>query len=116
MWEVRPKIILQYLKEDESCPFEEWFVGLKDTMGKAIIAARIEKIRVGNEGNEKSVGEGVWESKIYFGPGYRIYFGKEGLSRVILLLGGTKKHQSEDIARAQEYWADYLENGHAKEK
>ncbi len=85
-------------------------------MGKAIIAARLEKMRLGHEGNEKPLGKGVYESKIHFGPGYRLYFGKEGAHRVILLFGGSKKRQSEDIARAQEYWSDYLETKYAKEK
>ena len=110
------RFIFQYLREDGSCPFEKWFENLRDTMGKAIIAARIEKMRLGHAGNEKSVGGGVYESKIYFGPGYRLYFGNEGTQRILLLCGGTKKRQSNDIRLAQLFWKDYLEHRYAKEK
>jgi len=61
----------------------------------------------GNFSNVKSVGAGVHEYKIDFGPGYRIYFGKDGEKLVILLGGGAKKRQRKDIATAQERWADY---------
>ena len=61
----------------------------------------------GNSSNVKGVGAGVFECKIDFGPGYRIYFGKDGDRLVILVGGGSKKRQSKDIAAAQERWADY---------
>lgn len=61
----------------------------------------------GNLGNAKSVGSGVQEYRIEFGPGYRIYFGRDGDRLVILLGGGTKKSQQDDIRDAQAYWADY---------
>jgi putative addiction module killer protein len=61
----------------------------------------------GNCSNVQSVGQGVHEYKINFGPGYRVYFGKDGEELIILLAGGTKKKQSNDIAAAQAFWADY---------
>jgi len=61
----------------------------------------------GNFSNVKGIGAGVYEYRIDFGPGYRIYFGKDGNLLVILLAGGTKKRQSADIAAAKEYWQDY---------
>jgi putative addiction module killer protein len=64
-----------------------------------------------------SVGAGVWEARLAFGPGYRIYFGKEGDSIIILLIGGTKTSQGRDIRRAQEFWRGYLEaKRHGKTK
>ena len=61
----------------------------------------------GNFSNVKGVGAGVYEYRIDFGPGYRVYFGKDGDYLVILLAGGTKKRQHADIAAAKEYWRDY---------
>ncbi len=80
------------------------------------VAARIEKIRQGLETSERYVGDGVFESKIYFGPGYRIYFGKERSQIIVLLCGGSKHRQNADIKQAQRYWKNYLETKYAKEK
>ena len=64
---------------------------------------------MGNLGDHKSVGSGVWEARVMFGPGCRIYFGKDGDSIIVLLLGGDKGSQAKDISRAQGLWGDYLE-------
>jgi putative addiction module killer protein len=64
----------------------------------------------GNFSNVKSVGEGVLEYKIDFGPGYRIYFGRDGDKIVILLTGGTKKRQQRDVDTAKDYWRDYKQS------
>jgi putative addiction module killer protein len=61
----------------------------------------------GNLSNVKSIGEGVLEYRIDFGPGYRVYFGRDGELFVVLLTGGTKKRQQRDIETAKEYWRDY---------
>ncbi len=63
----------------------------------------------GNLGDHKSVGEGVWEARLPFGPGYRIYFGKDGAAMILLLVGGDKATQKKDIQRARRYWAEYSE-------
>lgn len=68
---------------------------------------RTPRLELGNFSNVKGVGGGVFEYRVDFGPGYRIYFGKDGESIVILLGGGTKKRQDRDIASAHERWADY---------
>ena len=65
------------------------------------------KLELGNFSNVEGVGNGVYEQKIDFGPGYRVYFGKDGDEIIILLCGGTKKRQSYDVADAKEYWQDY---------
>ena len=88
-------------------PYSEWLEGLKDKRTKGVIRARLNRVRLGNFGDCKAVGEGVFEFKIDYGPGFRIYYGREGKEVVILLCGGVKKSQKQDIKKAKEYWADY---------
>lgn len=89
-------------------PYIEWEESLdKSTMAR--IDARLTRIReVGNIGNYEPVGDGVYELKFDFGPGYRIYFGIEKETSMILLLGGSKKGQQRDINKSKEYWKDHL--------
>jgi putative addiction module killer protein len=95
-----------YLTAAGKSPFEGWFDDLNAaTAAKVTVAlARLEQ---GNTSNAKTVGEGVQEYRIDWGPGYRVYFGRDGDTLVILLSGGTKKRQQRDIAEAKELWADY---------
>lgn len=88
-------------------PFEKWFARVDRHARKRILVA-FGKLEDGNTGSLKSVGGGVSEIKISFGEGYRIYLGREGDRLVILLHGGTKKRQSEDITKAKQLWRDYL--------
>ena len=88
-------------------PFEKWFERV-DRHAQSRIRVALAKLSEGNTGSLKSVGNGVHEIKITFGPGYRIYLGREGDQIVILLNGGTKKRQSADIAKAKKLWIDYL--------
>lgn len=99
--------ILEYVNEDGKNVFHEWLRSLKDRAARARIRVRLNRIRLGNFGDCKSVGSGVSELRVDYGPGYRIYFGKEGVQVVILLCGGSKKTQSKDIRMAQQYWAEY---------
>jgi putative addiction module killer protein len=80
-----------------------------DARAVGIVRARLNRIRLGNFGDCKSVGSGVEELRIDFGPGYRIYYGREGQLVVILLCGGSKGTQARDILRAQKYWKEYLD-------
>ena len=89
-----------------SSPFAAWFSAL-DAQAAAKVAAALYRLEQGNVSNVKSVGKGVSEYKIDFGPGYRIYFGQEGDELVILLGGGAKKSQNKDIMAAQMLWAEY---------
>jgi len=73
------------------------------------VTTALLRIELGNLSNVKGVGAGVFEYRIDFGPGYRVYFGKDGETVVILLGGGTKKRQDRDIATAKERWKDYKE-------
>ena len=99
--------IREYLAPDGKCPFRNWLRSLKDVKARAIIRARINRIRLGNFGDCKSVGSGVSEFRIDYGPGYRVYFGRVGEKIVLLLCGGTKRNQEKDINLAKEYWYDY---------
>ena len=102
-----PKSLMLYHVPDGRAPFQEWFESLRDEKGKGIINARLGRVRVGNLGDCKSVGEGVLELRVNFGSGYRVYLGQDGQTLVILLSGGDKKSQRKDIQNALEYWADY---------
>ena len=70
--------------------------------------ARVLRFETGNLGDHKGVGGGVQEARVMFGPGYRIYFGQDGATLVLLLVGGSKGTQAKDSRRAQQYWRDYL--------
>lgn len=87
-------------------PFAAWFEDL-EPITRAKVTRAIARIEQGNLSNVKSVGEGVLEYRIDFGPGYRVYFGRDGDTLVILLTGGTKKRQQRDIEAARVYWQDY---------
>src|SRR5690349_6176634 len=95
-----------YTCREGHAPFEEWFIAL-NAIAAARITKAIYKLELGNFSNVEGVGSGVFEQKIDFGPGYRIYFGKDGNELIILLLGGSKKRQSNDIAHAISFWHDY---------
>ena len=95
-----------YIDESGEKRFAEWFEGL-DSGAAAKVTIALTRIERGNMSNVKGVGAGVLEYKIDFGPGYRLYFGKDGDSLVILIGGGTKKRQNNDIAAAKARWADY---------
>jgi putative addiction module killer protein len=96
-----------YQEKDGRCPFSDWFDKLRDRKAQARIDARLARVQLGNFGDAKAVGEGVLELRIDYGPGYRVYLGRDGSAIVILLLGGDKRTQSKDIETAKKYWADY---------
>ena len=104
---VEPYEICEYQTEDGRSPFAQWLEGLRDRRARARIDARLTRARLGNLGDYSSVGEGVYELRIFYGPGYRVYFGFESNTIVILLAGGTKSTQRRDVTTAQSYWADY---------
>jgi len=108
-----PKEAYLYRFQSGRCPFEEWLDSMRDRMGRAKIRARIARARAGNLGKCEPVGGGVFELKIDFGPGYRVYFGEVGDTIIILLCGGDKSTQMKDIRKAQDYWADYWRRPHA---
>jgi putative addiction module killer protein len=99
----------EYVDNRGKIPFRNWLSSLKDKKTQAIIDARLTRVRLGNFGDCKSLKDGVFELRIDFGAGYRVYFAKEGKALVLLLLGGDKRTQSKDIESAKKYWLDYKE-------
>jgi putative addiction module killer protein len=95
-----------YVAEDGSSPFERWIATL-DRHAEAKVVVALTRLEHGNSSNVKPVGDGVLELRIDWGPGYRLYFGRDGAVLVILLTGGTKRRQANDIDRARAFWADY---------
>jgi putative addiction module killer protein len=98
--------IRQYHDRGNRIPFREWFDGLNSEAAQRVSTA-LYRLGLGNFSSAKSIGAGVHECRINFGPGYRVYFGKDGDFIVILLGGGTKQRQQSDIRLALERWNDY---------
>jgi putative addiction module killer protein len=96
----------QYIDRQGRNPFDRWFEKLDNTTQARIVIA-LDRLERGNFSAAKGVGSAVFELRLDFGPGYRIYFGKDGETLVILLGGGTKKRQQADIEAAQTLWQDY---------
>ena len=88
-------------------PFVEWLTGLTDRQARARIEARLARVAAGNLGDVETVGEGVLELRIDWGPGYRVYFSRVGQVIVLLLCGGDKRTQQRDIKNAKTYFEDY---------
>lgn len=107
MSEATPKQIEEYLTAEERSPFAEWLSGLKDVKARARVRVRLDRLSLGNFGDCRSLGDGVRELRIDYGPGYRIYFGQSGNRIVLLLCGGTKNSQQRDIQQAKAYWQDF---------
>jgi putative addiction module killer protein len=99
--------IQTYETADGKRPFSEWLKNLKDIQVKTKIRIRLDRLAMGNFGECKPVGDSVSELKMDFGPGYRIYFGKIGKTCVLLLSGGIKRTQVNDIKKAKAFFADY---------
>ncbi|MDF1764510.1 MAG: type II toxin-antitoxin system RelE/ParE family toxin [Oleibacter sp.] len=93
-------------------PFIDWLQTLKDLSAIALINTRIRRLAIGQRGDCKRVGKGVYELRIHSGPGYRVYFSEVGKDVIILLLGGSKKAQKRDIKQAITYWLDFKERLH----
>ena len=103
-----PVTVFEYVTPDNRNPFQEWLVELRDREAAARVRVRLGRVRLGNFGDCKTVGGGVSELRVPYGPGYRVYFGRKGDSVVVLLYGGDKRTQADDIGLAQVYWSDYL--------
>ncbi len=98
--------IREYVDRLGRNPFTRWFDKLNDE-AQARIVVSLDRVERGNVSTVKAVGEGVAELRLDFGPGYRVYFGKDGDRLIILLGGGTKKRQQADIAMAKALWREY---------
>ncbi len=102
-----PKEVVAFRTQGGRVPFEEWLDDLDDKKAVARILARLARVRQGNLGDCKSVGEGVSELRVDCGPGYRVYFGQGGRTLVVLLCGGDKRTQDRDIRLAKQHWREY---------
>lgn len=92
----------------KASPFSDWLASLRDARAVGMVRARLNRMRLGNFGDCRPVGGGVEELRIDYGPGYRVYFGRQGPMAVLLLCGGHKGTQARDILTAQRYWKEYL--------
>ena len=106
--ESSPKEVLIYVSSAGKSPFEDWLVHLKDIQGRAKVRTRLRRLEAGNYGQHRQLGQGIFELKIDFGPGYRVYCGEDGPRLVLLLCGGDKGSQHADVLKARNLWADYL--------
>jgi putative addiction module killer protein len=103
-WEIRI-----YTDKNGTCPFDNWFLAL-DTRDRMRVSTRLDRVSAGNFGDHKFIGEGLYELRFFFGPGYRIYYAIAEKQVILLLIGGDKKKQSRDIQRAQQLWALHKNN------
>jgi putative addiction module killer protein len=109
MRNTQPREIETYQTQSGREPFTEWFNAIRDTRTQTRIRRRLDRLEKGNFGDCESVGSGVFELRLHFGPGYRIYFGEMDKAIVLLLCGGDKSTQTQDIRRAKTYWLEYKE-------
>ena len=105
--------IREYIDANDRNHYREWLVSL-DAGARARIVTSVLRMETGNFSNIKSVGSGVTELRLDFGPGYRVYFGRDGDQWVVLLAGGSKKRQQSDIATAHALWAEYKKRKRGK--
>jgi putative addiction module killer protein len=100
-------IVKIYKDEYGNEPFIDWLEYIKDKTIQARIRERLRRIELGNFGDHRSIGDGIFELRLHFGSGYRIYYGQSGDEIVLLLAGGDKSTQERDIQRVKYYWHDY---------
>ena len=101
------KNVIVYRAATGKEPFTEWLNSLRDPTTRRRILKRLLRLEQGNYGDFKPVGEGVNELRLFFGAGYRVYFAEDGDTIVVLLCGGDKSSQRQDILQAQAYWQEY---------
>jgi len=107
MLEAEPKNVIAIVLDDGTCPFRDWLNDLKDRSLMQAVLSRITRVRDGNFGDYKSIGDGVFELRIPKGPGLRVYYGLEESQLVVLIGGGDKGSQQQDIQTAKKLWKRY---------
>lgn len=100
-------LVEHYLTPEGIDPFAEWLATLADRRARAFALVRVGRMGAGAFGDCKPVGGGVWEARIDYGPGYRVYYARAGSRLILLLTGGDKRRQNADIVRAVDYWKDW---------
>jgi putative addiction module killer protein len=113
--ESQQKLVRVFVRSDGKSPFIDWLSKLRDQRAEQRIIARLNRLRLGNPGDSRGVGEGVLELRIDYGPGYRVYFAQVGDTLVVLLIGGDKSTQAQDINKAKQYWQEYKKEKHHAE-
>ena len=99
--------VQRYQTAEGRFPVTEWLESRRDRTARPRIVAALDKLQFGSRGDWRSVGEGVWEMRLHFGPGYRVYCGQRGTEFILLLCGGDKGSQARDIETAHDYWKDF---------
>ncbi len=112
MGDTPPQTLEMYSTPSGHIPFAAWLRGLSDAQARARLRARLARVRLGNVGDAHAVGRGVWELRLDYGPGYRVYYARSGPTTLLLLGGGDKTTQPADIAHAQAAWAAYQRSTH----
>lgn len=102
--------ISYYVALNGRSPFRDWFESLRDFNAQAIIHSQIDRLSLGNFGKCKVLRPGLFELRINYGPGYRIYFGRTGSKIILLLCGGNKSTQTKDVANAYRHWKKFKES------
>jgi putative addiction module killer protein len=102
-----PREIELYVTDDGKIPFSEWLSGVKDSRLRNEVRNRLDRVLLGNFGDHKSLGDDVYELRIKYGAGYRIYYAETEGKIVVLLCAGDKSTQSNDVSLAKAYWLDY---------
>jgi putative addiction module killer protein len=102
----KEKQLQYYTAPNGKTPFLEWLASLKDKTILKRIRNRMDRVQVGHYGDHEHVGEGVYEIKLHFGTGYRIYFAEHGEKIIFLLCAGDKATQTKDIGLAKQFWQD----------
>jgi putative addiction module killer protein len=110
-----PRELQIYETAQGEAPFSLWLRSLRDRAARSRIRKRLDRVELGNLGDCRSVGEGVFELRIDYGPGYRVYFAQTDLVIILLLCGGDKGSQERDIIQAKQFWANFQQRDHANE-
>ena len=99
--------IREYISREGKAIFTDWWRKLRDRQAREKIHIQIDRLALGNTGDYKSLGNGLYELRIHYGPGYRVYYGKTGKHIILILCGGNKASQRQDVNLAKQYWEDY---------
>lgn len=99
--------VSDYLTDDGHDHFKEWLGNLAERQARARVVVRVQRMAVGNFGDCKPIADGVWELRIDYGPGYRVYYARTGGKLLLILVGGDKRKQQAEIETALEYWKNW---------
>jgi putative addiction module killer protein len=107
--QIKPREVHYFETPAGKAPARDWLSSIKDKLTQAILYKRIRQAGLGQFGKTRNVGDGVWELKIDYGPGYRVYYGIHGDELILILMAGSKRTQAADIKKAQAYWNEWKE-------